>query len=203
LFWKVNFRNKIRFIEYSILSIIIFVIFVQIAYPQWLGHMVFLMSSALGISTGGSQSGIVRWLEVKNIWANLANKYSFLQGVGLGVYWEVIYPFPEDPLHFIFPAGDPSGMHHFSHLLFMDLLWKFGFIGLIVYLYLLYSLFKKGFLLFDRLHDKYYKGIIMGLLSTIFPVLFLLGYYKLYLFAGVLIGMIAVLVRLKGADEIV
>jgi hypothetical protein len=201
VFWKNKIKVRLRLITFTVPLGILLILFVQKLSNQWIDAFKTLFFGTFYLKEEGSLSVITRFLELKNIWKNLVDRFAIFQGLGLGVYWKVIYPFYTEI--YVFPPSDPVGFHKNAHLFLVHILLKFGLIGLGFYIYLLYSLFKKGFLLFDRLNDKYYKGVILGLLSGILPILNIMNYYKLFLFSGVFIALISILIDLKERGEII
>lgn len=193
-------RARLSRIAFALFVIAIAIGVLQILSSQWIKHVNYLLVRPILYGEEASGSLSSRLLEIRNIWANLIERDSPIQGLGFGVYWRVIYPFSSE-LH-SYPPSDPTGYHKNAHLFMAHFLLKFGLLGVLLYASFIWILLKKGLALCKRVHDPYYKGVTLGLVSAVLPILNIMTYYKLYLFSGVFIGLFSVLIDLKRREEI-
>jgi O-antigen ligase len=147
----------------------------------------------------------VRYLELQNVWITLNNPIYYIFGKGLGAEWAEIIPIASNYREIlrpnIYPTDEYLRMH--THSCLITILLKMGIMGVIIYVWIFFKIFRHGMNLFNSLKNRYYKSITLALaISTILFAYFIIQDYQNDIFLGVSIGLLGTIERLKNLNVI-
>jgi O-antigen ligase len=129
----------------------------------------------------------MRTAEVQNITANLSKYDSWVWGRGLGTFWEEIYYQPKD-----LGSGwnDLIGWYTGSHVLGLDILFKYGLIGAVLYVACYVSLAVKYYKR-TRIALPFERWVLDSAIAFPLLVAFELHNPRISLVAGFLLGIVS------------
>jgi hypothetical protein len=142
-------------------------------------------------STQRNLSNATRVAEVKNVIRRLIDHASFVQGMGLGAWW--------DGTEYRLPPGDwGSGFigetrYYYTHLYFLSQLLKIGLAGTIIYWVLIVRLLWFSHRLYRKTPKQNPLAIsLLGLNIAFFHLAFCMAsYLRVFLFMGLILALIA------------
>lgn len=195
-------------------AIIIFsattIIIMQTLRPGSTDYLIWKIKSTTSVNTQANvkeiSSANVRWLSAINIIAYLNEQGNLVWGQGLGGYFKDDYlPFTQ------FLIGGSafndewitSGKLYKPHGIQLFILLKIGFLGLLIYLGILFAIFREGLKIVKRSQDLFWRCTTIALLAFL-PLMFYKNFNsKLQLFFGLVVGMIAVIGEIHKENTLV
>lgn len=202
-FIPVSIRKKIKafilFLGISVLVLLLFSHIYRIPLNDFKSR--FLDSFYTQIDgQGHSLSLPIRILQFKNIWYTLGQNNAYLHGMGFGIEWTEVFPIldliPDNLKDAYTPHRATS--HLKTHFFLSTILYKVGFLGLVIYIWAFWGIIRKGVQVFKKITNGYYKALTLGLLCSAFYQLpFLSVFGPVALLFGITVGLIDGMGQLK------
>ncbi len=185
-------RTKVVSLSFSLIAAIIFLLFLS-GKTQTIFHRFSTLKRFTISSVGGETSTGTRIVEIINIWQKLRYENKMLFGAGMGNWFTDKYfrfPWPLGPADYRWEWRQ-AGTYFNPHPLLVNIFFKSGFSGLIIYFIFLYLVFS----LINRLKKQRMPLNIKITLVSIYAYIpyLLLNHWssKIRILLGLLLGIIA------------
>lgn len=192
LLYEAGFRRGIKILLLVTLILVLVIGYLQVQYPRFVSFARWRLVSTLNLSISRENlSNATRVMEIKNILHRLFKYASFIQGMGLGAWW--------DDQRYLLPAGDVAsgfvGKTRFfhTHLWFLTQLLKIGLVGTVIYWTLISKMLwitRRKFLTLKRSNP--YRLRLLALNVIFFNLAFCAaGFLRLFICMGVILALMA------------
>ena len=190
-FFEFNRGEKIRYLTGFVLVFTVLIIMLSTFFPRFLEYAFgYRALSIFDWAISGDRSNATRTLEFLNMTHRLLDQGAFLQGMGLGSWWDdrFYHLLPDWGSGFTFKSR-----YYFGHLYFVTQLLKLGLVATVIYWFCIFKMLglahRAGASLDWRDKNKpLVLGIYIGLVAA-----FMMSsdFVRLFLFYGIGLGVVA------------
>lgn len=191
LFFQLEFRTRLRLLFFSTLFLAGTLAFVTTLFPRFLElAWNFKFASIFDWSLSGDRSNATRLLEIVNVTNHVFSNFAFLQGMGLGAWWD-------DSARRLLPDLGSGFTYktrfHTTHMWYLTQLLKLGIIAMAFYWAAIYKMFRTASRYARRMPwDRWEKSILVGLnIGLLCAFISSADFVRLFLFIGINLGLIA------------
>lgn len=191
VFFELNRREKIRYLSGLVVFFAVLIIILSALFPRFLEYAFgYRALSIFDWAISGDRSNATRTLEFLNMTHRLLDQGTFLQGMGLGSWWD-------DRFYRLLPDWG-SGFtfktrYYYGHLFFVTQLLKLGLVATVIYWFCIFKMLRMArragaALEWTDRNKPFVLGIYVGLVGA-----FLMSsdFVRLFLFCGIGLGVIA------------
>ena len=162
---------------------------VAIYYPRFLSlAWNYKFASIFEWSVEGDRSNAIRVVEIINVVHRVFSNFAFLQGLGLGAWWDdsVRRMLPDASSGFMFKTR-----YHTTHMWYLTQLLKIGTVAMAFYWWSLYKIFRNTELFLKTIGwDRWEKCVVLGLnVGLLCAFISSADFVRLFLFVGIAIGL--------------
>jgi hypothetical protein len=191
LYLLFHLERPVRIRLLLIMSVVISVslTFISIIFPRFLHFFLgFKFASIFDWSVEGDRSNAMRILETINVTHHVFGNFAFLQGMGLGAWWD-------DTARRLLPdwgAGFTYKRRFYStHMWYVTQFLKIGLIGMAFYWFSIFKIFQRSLSYIRSMSwEAWEKCVLVGLnVGLLCAFISSADFPRLFLFIGVNIGM--------------
>lgn len=201
LFMQLDRKYTLRISGFIIVLLLMFVVALELIFPtsmEYLWKVKFL--SIIDWNFSGNLSNAIRMVQIVNVWDWVISNFAFLQGMGLGAWWE-------ETARRMLPNVSTE-YHLRAHFRKTDVLivtqfLKIGLIGIIIYWYTIYKIVRDTKALINQIpYEDVDRKILLGLLIGLMcGFLSQADFVRLFLMIGICVGIIASYHRIESFSQ--
>jgi hypothetical protein len=191
LLTQLDKKSRLRLVLWSTAGLGSCLLAVAALYPRFLAlAWNYKFASIFSWSIEGDRSNATRTLEIINVTDYVFRNFAFLQGMGLGAWWD-------DSARRLLPDAGAGILNktrfHTTHLLYLSQFLKLGVVAMFFYWSSLYRIFKRVSKYMRTISwDRWEKSVVLGLnIGLLCAFISSADYVRLFTMIGINIGISA------------